>query len=73
MLCMVAAWFGSLANGPFADYIGRKMCIIVAVVVFLVGSAIQAGAVNIPMLFIGKLEIRANIACPIEVYPADVG
>lgn len=52
----VAAWFGSLVNGPLADYIGRKICIIVAVVVFLVGSAIQAGAVNIPMLFFGKLE-----------------
>lgn len=41
-------------NGPLADYIGRKMCVITAVVVFVVGSAIQAGAVNIPMLFAGR-------------------
>lgn len=41
-------------NGPLADYIGRKMCVITAVVVFVIGSAIQAGAVNIPMLFAGR-------------------
>ncbi|EFE43024.1 MFS monosaccharide transporter, putative [Trichophyton verrucosum HKI 0517] len=34
--------------------LGRKMCVITAVVVFVVGSAIQAGAVNIPMLFAGR-------------------
>ncbi|KAG5295672.1 sugar transporter [Histoplasma capsulatum G186AR] len=51
---LLAAWLGSLVNGPFADYIGRKLSIIVAVVVFLVGSAIQAGAVNLEMLFVGR-------------------
>ncbi|EZF36078.1 MFS glucose transporter [Trichophyton mentagrophytes] len=51
---LLAAWFGSLVNGPLADYIGRKMCVITAVVVFVIGSAIQAGAVNIPMLFAGR-------------------
>ncbi|KLJ11491.1 MFS transporter, SP family, sugar:H+ symporter [Blastomyces silverae] len=51
---LLAAWLGSLANGPFADYIGRKLSIIVAVIIFLVGSAIQAGAVNLEMLFIGR-------------------
>ncbi|EFE31798.1 MFS monosaccharide transporter, putative [Trichophyton benhamiae CBS 112371] len=34
--------------------LGRKMCVITAVVVFVIGSAIQAGAVNIPMLFAGR-------------------
>ncbi|KAM5448687.1 hypothetical protein MaudCBS49596_005193 [Microsporum audouinii] len=51
---LLAAWFGSLVNGPLADYIGRKMCVMAAVVVFIIGSAIQAGAVDIPMLFIGR-------------------
>ncbi|KKZ64080.1 MFS transporter, SP family, sugar:H+ symporter [[Emmonsia] crescens] len=51
---LLAAWLGSLANGPFADYIGRKWSMIVAVVIFLVGSAIQAGAVNLEMLFFGR-------------------
>ncbi|KAJ5459818.1 uncharacterized protein N7458_001370 [Penicillium daleae] len=51
---LLAAWAGSLINGPVADRIGRKLSINVAVVIFVVGSAIQCGAVNIPMLFTGR-------------------
>ena len=54
---IIAAWAGSLMNGPLADRLGRKISMIVAVVIFTVGSAIQAGAVNAPMLFAGKDEI----------------
>lgn len=49
----IAAWFGSLINGPIVDRLGRKLSINLAVVVFVIGSAIQCGAVNIPMLFAG--------------------
>jgi MFS family permease len=51
---LLAAWFGSLANGLIADRLGRKLDIMVSVVIFVIGSAIQAGAVNIPMLFVGR-------------------
>ncbi|KAK2762001.1 hypothetical protein FQN53_007598, partial [Emmonsiellopsis sp. PD_33] len=51
---LLAAWLGSLVNGPFADYIGRKVSMIVAVVVFLIGSILQAAAVNLVMLFLGR-------------------
>ncbi|KAH8426455.1 sugar porter family MFS transporter [Aspergillus melleus] len=51
---LLAAWFGSLINGPIADRLGRKLSINVAVVVFVVGSAIQCAAANIPMLFVGR-------------------
>lgn len=51
---LVAAWLGSLVNGPIADGIGRKLSINLAVVIFVIGSAIQCAAVNIPMLFIGR-------------------
>ncbi|KAJ5864690.1 uncharacterized protein N7529_006606 [Penicillium soppii] len=51
---LLAAWLGSLINGPIADRIGRKRSINVAVVVFTIGSAIQCAAMNIPMLFAGR-------------------
>ncbi|EAL92895.1 MFS sugar transporter, putative [Aspergillus fumigatus Af293] len=51
---LLAAWFGSLINGPIADRLGRKLSINLAVVVFVIGSAIQCGAVTIPMLFAGR-------------------
>ncbi|KAJ5162166.1 hypothetical protein N7492_007558 [Penicillium capsulatum] len=51
---LLAAWLGSLVNGPVADGLGRKLSINVAVVIFVIGSAIQCAAVNIPMLFVGR-------------------
>lgn len=50
---LLAAWFGSLVNGPIADHIGRKGSILLAVLIFSIGSALQAGAQSIPMLFTG--------------------
>lgn len=50
---LLAAWLGSLVNGPIADRIGRKGSILLAVSIFVVGSALQAGARTIPMVFAG--------------------
>ncbi|CEF76448.1 hypothetical protein SNK03_004404 [Fusarium graminearum] len=51
---LLCAWFGSLVNGPIADFLGRKGSMLVAVVIFTIGSAFQAGASDIPMLFAGR-------------------
>jgi MFS family permease len=51
---LLAAWLGSLINGPIADRVGRKLSINVAVVVFTIGSVIQCAAMNVPMLFAGR-------------------
>lgn len=51
---LLVAWFGSLINGPLADRFGRKGSMLVAVVVFLLGSGLQAGASDIPTIFAGK-------------------
>lgn len=51
---LLTAWFGSLINGPIADRFGRKGSMLAAVVVFVGGSALQAGAKTIPELFAGK-------------------
>ena len=51
---LLTAWLGSLLNGPIADRFGRKGSMMAAVVVFLLGSSLQAGASTIGMLFGGK-------------------
>lgn len=51
---LLFAWLGSLVNGPIADRVGRKGSILVAVVIFTLGSALQAAASSIPMLFAGR-------------------
>jgi MFS family permease len=53
---LLAAWFGSLVNGPVADRVGRKGSILIAVVIFTIGSAFQAGANNIAMAFAGMYK-----------------
>ena len=53
---LLTAWFGSLMNGPIADRFGRKGSMMAAVVVFLLGSALQSGATSIGMLFGGKSQ-----------------
>ncbi|KAL3440968.1 general substrate transporter [Aspergillus insuetus] len=50
----LGAMFGALLNGPIADTFSRRWSILYANLVFLLGSAIQAGAVTIPMLFVGR-------------------
>ncbi|KAI5460216.1 general substrate transporter [Mariannaea sp. PMI_226] len=51
---LLLAWFGSLANGPLADSIGRKGSILVAVVIFILGAALQTGAQTVATLFAGR-------------------
>ncbi|KAH9904300.1 low-affinity glucose transporter HXT3 [Xylariomycetidae sp. FL2044] len=51
---LLLAWFGSLINGPIADRFGRKGSMLVAVVIFTIGSAFQAGANSIAMVFAGR-------------------
>lgn len=58
---LLAAWLGSLVNGPIADRFGRKGSMLAAVVIFLLGSAMQAGAHSIGVLF-GGLSHGAGIS-----------
>ncbi|GJN79830.1 hypothetical protein PLIIFM63780_003350 [Purpureocillium lilacinum] len=51
---LLAAWFGSLINGPIADRFGRKGSMLAAVVVFVLGSALQAAASTTGVLFGGR-------------------
>lgn len=51
---LIFAWAGSLINGPIADSIGRKGSMIVAVVIFTIGSVFQTAANSVPLLFAGK-------------------
>ncbi|KAL3483752.1 general substrate transporter [Aspergillus germanicus] len=51
---LLAAWLGSLVNGPVADRLGRKLSINLAVVIFVIGSVFQCVAANLPMIFAGR-------------------
>ncbi|KAE8136348.1 sugar transporter [Aspergillus pseudotamarii] len=50
----LGAMFGALVNGPIADRLSRRWSILLANIIFLIGSIIQAASVNIPMIFISR-------------------
>ncbi|KIW03089.1 uncharacterized protein PV09_05734 [Verruconis gallopava] len=57
----LGAMFGAFANGPITDAISRRWSLLVANIVFLLGSALQAGAVNVPMIFVGRFIAGLSI------------
>ncbi|SPN99939.1 related to transporter (major facilitator superfamily) [Cephalotrichum gorgonifer] len=57
----LGAMFGALANGPIADRISRRWSILLANIVFLIGSIIQAASVNVPMMFVGRFIAGLSI------------
>ncbi|KNG85317.1 hypothetical protein ANOM_006278 [Aspergillus nomiae NRRL 13137] len=50
----LGAMFGALVNGPIADRLSRRWSILLANIIFLIGSIIQAASVNVPMIFISR-------------------
>ncbi|KAJ0313357.1 hypothetical protein COL516b_000293 [Colletotrichum fioriniae] len=52
---------GALVNGPIADALSRRWTILLANVIFLVGSIIQAASINVPMIFIGRFIAGLSI------------
>ncbi|KAF8552187.1 D-xylose-proton symporter [Imleria badia] len=66
---LLAAWFGSLANGPICDKIGRKRSIMCNVVVFLLGSALQTGATSQGYLFGGRAVAGLAVGAMTHVVP----
>lgn len=50
----LGAMFGALINGPLADRLSRRWDLLLANIIFLIGSIIQCSAVNVAMIFIGR-------------------
>ncbi|KAF8855486.1 sugar transporter [Acephala macrosclerotiorum] len=51
----LGAWFGALFCGWLADKISRKYSMLVAVIIFTIGTGLQTGAQNPAMLFAGRV------------------
>lgn len=61
--------FGAFFCGPIADRWSRRWSILMANIVFLIGSIIQCSAVNIPMIFIGRFIAGLSIGMLSMVVP----
>lgn len=65
----LGAMVGAFINGPISDRISRRWSILLANVIFLIGSIIQAAAVNIEMIFIGRFIAGLAIGALSMVVP----
>ncbi|CAG8961353.1 hypothetical protein HYFRA_00013814, partial [Hymenoscyphus fraxineus] len=69
----LGAMFGALINGPIADRISRRWDLLLANIVFLIGSMIQAAAMNIPIIFVGRFIAGLAIGQLSMVVPLYLG
>lgn len=51
----LGALVGAFNSGWLADKYSRKYCIVIAVVVFVIGSALQTASVSYDMLIVARL------------------
>jgi MFS family permease len=68
-LFSAGAAFGALSIAWLPDWLGRKRAIILAGAISLVGSALVAGSVNIPMLVVTRLIQGVGVGQCITITP----
>lgn len=65
----LGAWVGTLANGYLADSLGRRLTVLVAVVVFCVGVIVQACTQNKDYVFGGRFVTGLGVGSLSMIVP----
>ncbi|KGO69469.1 Major facilitator superfamily domain, general substrate transporter [Penicillium italicum] len=65
----LGAWVGTLANGYLADALGRRLTVLVAVVVFCIGVIVQACTENKDFVFGGRFVTGLGVGSLSMVVP----
>lgn len=76
----LGAMAGAFINGPISDRVSRRWSILIANVIFLIGSILQAAAEYIAMLFVGRFVFGIGVGmlamvCPLylsEIAPPNI-
>lgn len=67
---------GALILSPANEYLGRRMAIIFSCVLYTIGAALEAGAINFGMIFAGRFILGAGVGLEggtVPVYVAECG
>lgn len=67
---------GALILSPANEYLGRRMAIIVSCILYTIGAALEAGAINFGMVFAGRFILGAGVGLEggtVPVYVAECG
>ena len=68
-LALLGAFFGSILAGPLSDKIGRKPVIILADILFTIGSISMSFAQTIWFLMVGRLIVGLGVGFASMVVP----
>ncbi|CAM9012119.1 unnamed protein product [Wickerhamomyces anomalus] len=66
---LICAWFGSLIFSPIVDKYGRRNSIVIASVIFIIGSIFQCAGHSISMLFGGRAVTGLGVGALTMVVP----
>ncbi|GAB4817109.1 hypothetical protein N2152v2_004155 [Parachlorella kessleri] len=61
--------YPSIPAGPITRVLGRKVTMVLAAILFLVGAGIQAGAVSVAMLVLGRVVLGFGVGSASQVVP----
>lgn len=65
----LGAWVGTLANGYFADRLGRRLCAFCACIIFMIGVIVQACTINKNYIFAGRFVTGLGVGSLSMVVP----
>jgi MFS family permease len=68
-LFFLGAVIGALTGGPFADRFGRRMALLTASIVSIIGGALTAGSVHVAMLIVVRILQGAGLGALATVTP----
>ncbi|OJJ78688.1 putative MFS monosaccharide transporter [Aspergillus glaucus CBS 516.65] len=71
----LGAWVGTLLNGYLADALGRRVTVVVAVVIFCVGVIVQACTMNPDYVYAGRFVTGlgvGNLSMIVPLYNAEL-
>ncbi|KAJ9226130.1 hypothetical protein DTO027B5_5814 [Paecilomyces variotii] len=70
----LGAVLGALILSPANEYLGRRMAIIVSVILYTIGAALEAGAIDFGMIFAGRFILGTGVGLEggtVPVYVAE--
>lgn len=65
----LGAWVGTLINGWLADAVGRRLCAVIACVVFMVGVIVQACVKDVSYIFAGRFVTGLGVGSLSMIVP----
>lgn len=65
----LGAWLGTLFNGYLADAVGRRVCALIACIVFIVGVIVQACTQNKDYVFAGRFVTGLGVGSLSMIVP----